>query len=205
MSPLAAFLLKTVLISLSGVMAPGAVTAAAIAHGTRRRWAGVSLAVGHGLVEIPLIFLLMLGLHLVIERPSVRTAIGFVGGLFLLWMAVGMFRDLRRPDFQPAGPAASGPLVTGVVLSAANPYFLFWWATVGLNLALDAKHLGPLALVLFAAVHWLCDLVWLTILTLSAFHGSSLLGPRIQKRILAACALALAAFGLWFLVDAMRP
>lgn len=203
MHELAAFLFKTLVISLSGVMAPGAVTAAAIAHGARKPWAGSLMAVGHGIVEIPLIFLLMLGLYLVFENPHVKTAIGIVGGLFLLWMAAGMFKTLRRPDFQPARMVTAGPVASGILLSATNPYFLFWWATVGLNLALDAKNLGLPALILFAVVHWLCDLTWLTILTCAAFHGANLLAPRNQRWILAACALALAGFGLWFLLDAL--
>ena len=36
-------------------MAPGAVTAAAISHGTRSKWSGIWLAAGHGVIEIPLI------------------------------------------------------------------------------------------------------------------------------------------------------
>ena len=49
MDGLAAFLLKTIIISLSGVMAPGAVTAATIANGTRSRWAGTLISIGHGI------------------------------------------------------------------------------------------------------------------------------------------------------------
>ena len=204
MDKLLPFLLQVVVISLSGVMAPGAVTAAAIAHGTKRRWAGAWLAVGHGIVEIPLIALLMLGLYLVFENPVVKTAIGLVGGAFLLWMAIGMLREIRRPDFEPAKTVTAGPVATGMLLSATNPYFLFWWATVGLNLALGARALGPAALVLFAVVHWLCDLAWLTILTLAAYHGTNLLSPRNQRWILALCGLALGGFGLWFLFDALN-
>ena len=203
MNTLTAFLLKTIVISLSGVMAPGAVTAAAIAHGTQKRWSGTQMAIGHGIVEIPLIFLLMLGLHLVFENPHVKTAIGIIGGAFLLWMAYGMLKDIRHPDFKPASMITAGPVKTGIILSATNPYFLFWWATVGLNLALDAKDLGIFTLALFALVHWSCDLVWLTTLTLSAYHGTNLLSVKNQKWILGICALALGGFGIHFLFDAV--
>lgn len=197
------FLIQTVVISLSGVMAPGPVTAAVLAQGSRNRWAGTLIALGHGLLEIPLIFLLMLGLSVFFESPLTRTLIGAVGGLFLLWMSVGMLREIRKPDFDPKSGSTRGPLLTGFVLSAANPYFLFWWATVGLNLAMRAKELGGTALVLFAAVHWLCDWVWLTILSFSVFYGTGLLNQRNQKWILGFCALALGWFGLRFLLDAV--
>ena len=68
MEKLIPFLLSAIIISLSGVMAPGAVTAATIAQGTRSRWAGLLISVGHGIVEMPLIFLLMLLISLSHEK-----------------------------------------------------------------------------------------------------------------------------------------
>ena len=100
----------------------------------------------------------------------------------------------------------NGPIATGVILSATNPYFLFWWATVGLNLAIDAKELGVVALVLFAIAHWLCDLFWLSALSLGAFitHRSvGLFSDKRQKGILIFCGLALLFFGGKFLFDAL--
>lgn len=203
MDTLPTFLLKTIFISLSGVMAPGAVTAATIAQGTRNRWAGARIAVGHGIIEIPLIFLLMLGLYLFFQNPTVKVVIGLAGGAFLLWMGIGLLREIKKPVGDGQVLYTAGPIATGFMLSATNPYFLFWWATVGLNLALGGKELGFAALVLFAVVHWMCDLVWLTILSLAAFHGATLLSPKKQKWILGACGLALVVFGLLFIRDAV--
>lgn len=199
---LVSFLIQTIVISLSGVMAPGPVTTAVLAQGSRNRWAGTLIAIGHGILEIPLIFLLMLGLAAVFKYPLTRTAIGIAGGLFLIWMSFGMLREIRKPDFNPKTVSGRGPLITGFFLSATNPYFLFWWVSVGLNLAWRAHAIGWFALVLFAVVHWTCDLVWLTILSLSAFYGANLLSRRNQKWILAFCAMVLAGFGIWFLLDA---
>lgn len=198
------FLLKAVGISLSGVMAPGAVTTAAIAQGARRRWAGVLMAVGHGIVEIPLIFFIMFGLGVLFQAEWFRVAVGLFGGAFLLWMGVGMLRNQGGAD-SPSGRAAeAGPMMTGLVLSAGNPYFLLWWATVGLNLTLEARHLGWLAFALFALVHWLCDLVWLTILSFGSFHGTNILGPRSQQIVLQVCGIALALFGTHFIYRAVE-
>ena len=200
---LLSFLFNAVVISLSGVMMPGAVTAATLAQGTCRPQAGSLIAIGHGLLEIPLIFLMMLGLYVFLDAAAVKTAVGFVGGVFLLWMSWGMLRELKKPDFHPQTVYRAGPVATGFLLSATNPYFLLWWATVGFNLALRARELGTTALVLFAGVHWLCDFVWLTILSVSAFYGANLLSSRNQKWILAFCALTLAGFGIYFIIDAL--
>lgn len=202
-----AFFVNVVLISLSGVMAPGAVTAATIAQGTRNRWAGTLIALGHGIVEIPLIFLLMLGLGLVFELEPMKIAIGILGGGFLLWMGFDMLRQPPANSDTPETAFNKGAVTTGIVLSATNPYFLFWWATVGLNLAIGAKELGITALILFAIVHWSCDLIWLSILSIGAFvthKGAGLFGQKIQRGILLFCGVALLAFGVKFMVDALK-
>ena len=207
MEKLIPFLLSAIIISLSGVMAPGAVTAATIAQGTRSRWAGTLISVGHGIVEMPLIFLLMLGLHFFFEMDPVKIAIGILGGGFLLWMGCGMLRQTRRPLAEQSGIFKSSSIRTGMLLSATNPYFLLWWATVGLNLALKAGGFGSLALVLFAIIHWLCDVVWLSILSFAAFYthkGAGLFSARIQKGILACCSIALLVFGGKFIFDALN-
>jgi len=200
---LTGFLLKAVGISLSGVMAPGAVTTAAIAQGAQRRWAGVWMAVGHGIIEIPLIFLIMFGLGVLFQADWFKIAVGLFGGAFLVWMGIGMLRDRGAADSPSGQVTNAGPMMTGLILSAGNPYFLLWWATVGLNLALEARTLGWLAFVLFALVHWLCDLVWLTILSFGSFHGTNVLGPRAQRIVLYVCGVALALFGLHFLYRAV--
>ena len=58
---LSAFLLEAVLISLSGVIAPGPVTAVTVSKGTKSPHAGAMIALGHGIVEIPLMILMLYG------------------------------------------------------------------------------------------------------------------------------------------------
>ena len=196
------FLASAVVISLSGVMAPGTVTAATIAQGTRSKNAGALIAIGHAVIEIPLIFLLILGFGVVLKSQKVQIAIGIAGGLFLLWMGLQLIRDIRKAEYNSADSYKTGPVLTGFILSIGNPYFLLWWATVGLNLALRARSLGVLALVLFAIVHWLCDLVWLHLLAWASFKGSALLSPIRQKIVFGICAAALFFFGVKFIYDA---
>ena len=201
---LAIFLLKAVGISLSGVMAPGAVTAATIAQGTSRPNSGALIAIGHGFIEIPLIFLIMYGLGTMLQETEwLRIAIGLAGGGFLIWMAVQMLRQLRHADFSPEKAYPAGPIATGVILSISNPYFLLWWATVGLNLTNDARQFGMIAFAMFAAIHWLCDLVWLSILSIASFKGSHFMSSKNQRIILAICAVAIAFFGIIFIWDAI--
>jgi threonine/homoserine/homoserine lactone efflux protein len=96
------------------------------------------------------------------------------------------------------------PFVIGIVLTGANPYFLIWWAIVGLALITQAVELGLLAFALFAVVHWLCDLVWLEALSLASHKGTELLGGRVQRIVLLVCGTMLVVFGVKFLVDAIE-
>jgi len=198
------FLLQAAAISLSGVLAPGPITAATLAAGTRRRHAGGLIAVGHGIVELPLMVLIMAGMGVLFERQGVRIGIGLLGGAFLVFMGVRMLTSSSKTLDPAAGPGGRSPVWTGVVLSAGNPYFLLWWATVGLALATQAMYLGVLAFALFAAVHWLCDLIWLEALSLAAHRGARRIGERRQRIVLIVCAAVLLGFGAKFIWDAAK-
>ncbi len=184
-------------------MAPGPVTAAAIGMGTRSRYAGMLIAVGHGIVEFPLIVLIVLGLGKILKLPTAQIIIGLAGGAFLLIMAIQMLKSLRAAEEQQTKVTKSTPVLTGIILSASNPYFLLWWATAGLNLAIIAKGIGIWAFVVFAIVHWLCDFIWLTALSWASFKGSVLLGPQGMRIVLMICAAALFFFGLFFIYNAL--
>ena len=183
-------------------MAPGPVTAATIAAGTQRRHAGALIAVGHGMVEFPLMLLIIAGAGKFFACEKVKIAVGFCGGLFLLWMAVQMLRDWGKPLDPAQRISPRSPLWTGVILSAGNPYFLLWWATVGLALANQARAFGVFAFAVFAVVHWLCDLVWLEALSWATCAGGEILGGRRQKFVLLFCAAAVLIFGVMFVFRA---
>ena len=198
------FLIEVVVISLSGVMAPGPVTAAAIGMGTRSRYAGPLIAVGHGVVEFPLMILIVLGVGRILKLPTAQIVIGLAGGIFLLIMAIQMLKSLHSAEKQQGKVTKSAPVLAGIILSAGNPYFLLWWATVGLALATTATGIGIWAFAIFAIVHWLCDLIWLSALSWASFKGSVLLGPRGMRILLMICSAALFVFGLIFIYNAVN-
>jgi hypothetical protein len=80
----------------------------------------------------------------------------------------------------------------------------WWWLSVGMVLVVQALTFGILGVVPFIVVHWLCDLVWLWVLSALSFQGADRFGPRFQVGSLAVCGIALLGFGLKFVVDAVR-
>jgi len=203
MSAIISFLLQAVGISLSGVMAPGSLTAATVSAGARRRHAGLWVALGHGVIEFPLMVLIVAGIGPILKSQTARIVIGLTGGAMLLLMGAQVLLSLRRPGGPSSPSSGRHPLVLGVVLSGGNPYFLLWWATIGLALATRAVEFGRLAFAAFAVIHWLCDLLWLEALSLASHKGASLFGGRSERIIAVVCGAALLLFGGKFLYDAV--
>jgi threonine/homoserine/homoserine lactone efflux protein len=200
------FLLQVFVISFSGAMQPGPVTAAAIAIGGRNRYAGILLALGHVIVEFPVMILIMLGIGRVFELRGFQIVVGLAGGIVLLIMATTMFISLKTRESrqEQEKDVRDRPVLAGIILSVSNPYFLLWWATIGLALATDAKGFGVWAFALFALVHWLCDGLWLHALSWASYKGSTVFGGRTQRIVLMMCSVALLVFGLVFIFKAGR-
>ncbi|MHC4759680.1 MAG: LysE family transporter [Planctomycetota bacterium] len=201
---LAIFLFEVFVISFSGAMQPGPVTATAITLGTKNRYAGLLLSLGHVIIEFPLMVLIILGLDRILKLTTTRIVIGLAGGAVLIIMAVQMFMSLKKIENADYKPLHNKPITAGIVLSIGNPYFLLWWATVGLALATQAVEFGVWAFGMFAVTHWLVDCVWLLLLSWTSFKGSQLLKVKFQKIVLTVCAFALVIFGLFFIFDAVK-
>ncbi len=196
------FIVQAVIISLSGVMAPGPITAVTVGAGTRSPHAGVLVAVGHGIVEFPLMLCIFFGLGFVLNLGYVKIAIFSLGGLFLLFMGADMLQSLKQAT-TGVSKSTDKPLVAGILLSMGNTYFLLWWATVGTTLISKAVAFGIAGFLIFAVVHWLCDFVWLFVLSAFSYKGGNLLGIRFQQAMFGVCGVFLIVFGVKFMSDAI--
>jgi len=200
MGSFSAFLLEAVAISLSGVMAPGPITSVVVGKGSESPHAGALVALGHGVVEMPLMVAVFYGVGRLLELPHTQAIIALAGGLFLLWMGFGMVRSLRA-DGPASGESTQSPFAAGILLSVGNPYFLVWWATVGAALISRSARFGLRGFLAFALAHWSCDFVWDYGLSVLSFKGGQVLGARFQKGISLVCGAALIVFGGRFVID----
>ena len=168
------FLIETVIISLSGVMAPGALSAVTISHGIRSSRSGIAVAIGHGVVEVPLLVLIYFGVGALMQVSGFQVFVGGIGGILMVWMGVSIIR--HRIAAVNEVELSESSFLAGVMVSAGNPYFLIWWATVGSSLVIRSVEYGFVGVLLFGICHWLCDLVWLWLLSLLAYRASSIFG-----------------------------
>ena len=203
-SALLPFLLQAAFISLSGVMAPGPLTAVIVGEGNRSPHAGALVALGHGAVEFPLMALLLYGFGHTLDLSLVRPVVDMAGAVVLLVMGTGMIRGARTASIDGV-PSAKGisPLWRGALLTAGNPYFLVWWATVGAALLIQSTDHGRLGTGLFALTHWLCDFVWFYFLSALVFRGGRFFGRRFQHIVFAVCGAFLLLLGIRFGVEGM--
>ncbi|MFU8796292.1 MAG: LysE family transporter [Dehalococcoidia bacterium] len=198
---LGVFLLSAAAISLTGVMLPGPLTTAVIAKGYDNKHAGALIGAGHGILEIPLIIAIYLGLWQVIGSPRVLQGIYVAGGLMLLYLGIRMFRATGRGSYAAAG-LPSGALATGVVVTATNPSFYAWWATVGIALIAVASEFGHRGVLLLMLVHVPLDVIWNEFLSVGTYESRRWWTPRTQRIVFSVCSIAMIGFGVWFVANA---
>ena len=193
------------LVSLSGVMMPGPVSAMAITEGTRRGpVAGPLITVGHAAAEAVMLGLLVLGMNRVLQQPPVIGAIGILGGAVLAWMGWGIagaaWRNRLDPPAEAVGRSAGRSLVrTGLLTTVTNPYWLLWWATVGAAYFVRFTRFGPLAVAgLFFIGHLSLDLGWNSFLALVVGAGRGRIPARAFRVVLGGCGVFLIGMSLYF-------
>jgi threonine/homoserine/homoserine lactone efflux protein len=117
-----------------------------------------------------------------------------------MWMGIDLFRA-RKKIVREGRDTSYNAFVAGILMSGLNPFFLFWWATVGLTLIktfVDA--VGAWGLPFFIIVHWLCDLVWLSAVSYAVYRTHSFWGEKVQVWVFIVLSLALLYFGGQFVV-----
>jgi threonine/homoserine/homoserine lactone efflux protein len=191
------------MISISGVLSPGPMTAAVIQQGSRSKLTGVHIALGHGVVEMPLIFFIFLGASSLFKLEWIRILIGLAGGLYLLYMAKDLLMPSKIREDKENDKVPSS-FYSGILLSIGNPYFLLWWGTIGAGLVISSLKFGLAGLVLFAIFHWLCDLIWYSFLSLASFKGMEMLGTGFYKKVNILCGIVMIFYGGVFIVNSVK-
>jgi len=198
------FLLSVVFISLSGVMTPGPLFAVTVAKALKDKTAGVLVSFGHGIIEFLLMFLIYFGFAQFLASNLTQKIIGLIGGLIMVYMGFRMVKTEKKTN-EEYEKVKHSALVAGIVTTGANPYFLLWWATVGAVLIMNATIFGFAGFLIFAIVHWLCDLLWNTFVSVTVFKSRRFWTKRVQKIIFGFCFMVLTGFGIWFIISALLP
>ena len=188
-------------IALSGALMPGPLLTITLSESAKRGfYAGPLIVLGHGILELLLLLLLLLGLAPILKNDQVIGSVGVVGAVVLIWMAVGMIRSLPSLSLERVAKdsKSTNPVWAGVLMSLANPYWIIWWATIGLGYILYSFTVGLLGVAAFFAGHILADLAWYAAVSFAVSHGRRFMSDKIYKGVIACCALALLGFAFYF-------
>jgi threonine/homoserine/homoserine lactone efflux protein len=193
------------IVSFSGVLIPGPLTAVSIAKGFKEKTAGVKIAAGHGLIEVPLILLIYFGFSRFFQDTEslIITLISFFGGVMLAYMGITMFQ-LRKIMVEKGKDLPVSSLGAGVLTTGGNPSFFVWWATVGALLVINAALFGPIGVLIFIIVHESADLLWYGLLSFGTHRSKHLMTPGFHEALFGALAILLIAFGGWFILSGIR-
>jgi threonine/homoserine/homoserine lactone efflux protein len=188
-------------IALSGALMPGPLLTTVIAESAKHGFkSGPLLILGHAILEALTLGLIVFGLAGFVSNTLAMRLIAAIGSLVLFYFGAGMIASLPGLSLKSkkTSPKATNLVLLGITVSASNPYFAFWWLTIGLGLVLAAQKQGLLAVFVFFLGHITADLGWYSLVSWGISKGREFISDRIYRRIILACAVALIGFSLYF-------
>ncbi|MFW2367162.1 MAG: LysE family transporter [Desulforhopalus sp.] len=195
------------IIALSGALMPGPLLTVTVSESSRRgAMTGPMMIFGHGILELVLILALLAGLAPLLVRDDVFTFISLTGGSVLLWMGLSMLRSLPGLTLNEhvSNEKSRNLVLAGIVLSAVNPYWLIWWASIGLGYIMHSMKFGFLGVAAFFSGHILADLAWYALISFGIARGRHLFSNALYRKMIGGCGLFLIIFSFWFFTSGVR-
>jgi len=201
---LAGLIVSTVVVSVSGALSPGPLTASAIAIGTRRfAKGGFLIAFGHMLFEFPYILIiasLSSSISFFLKNVNVSYALTLIVLAFILFFSYLVIKEginvirAGTSRMSESKGYTLNPVLVGIILTGFNPYFLLWWLSVGLPLIQLSMTAGlPLLLLMYGSHVWM-DYLWLTLMGFAGESGVKILKSKGYGVFLILLGLILALF-----------
>lgn len=204
MEQIIGFAIAVIIISASGVLAPGPLFASNIFYGLIGGIkAGIKVSFGHATVELPLIILLGIGALSLETFPEFRILISIFGAIGLFAFAGLQLKQIVFQKQIQNYQNKRGPFLAGILLSALNPFFIIWWLSIGFKLISDSIlfwSLGGIG-ILFILHIWM-DFAWLSSTAYLSSKASKMISDRNFRFIIMGLSLSLIYFGITFLIDA---
>lgn len=198
--------ITSLFVAFSGALMPGPLLTVTISESARRgAVAGPLLIMGHGILELILLAALFLGLGPILEHRMFFLISAFAGGAIMFWMAWGMFRSLPSLSVHTtrANVSAKSNLpLTGALMSLANPYWIIWWATIGLGYVVYARQFGLWGVVFFFVGHIAGDFIWYWAISFAVSKGKTLFTDKVYRILIGICGGFLVLFAIYLIFSA---
>ncbi len=201
--------LSALAVGFSGAMMPGSLLTYVIRQSLREGpKVGFLVIVGHAALELLLIAGIFLGLDMVLKSNAAQITIGMVGGLMLCWLGGDMIVKAARGRVSVSMESQSRNseklVLSGALLSLANPYFLLWWAVIGLGFLTQAyRDFAVLGVAVYFAGHITADFAWYGLISTVVGKTRRFIGEKPYRVIIIVLGALLVFFGAKFLIDAV--
>jgi len=202
------------LAGLSGAVVPGSLMTLVVNYSlTRGFGAGLRTVTGHAVLELLLLLVLLRGGGDWLSRPAVVAGIAVCGGIVLVWMGYTMIAGARTATLELAATDVAAtkmkrrillPECAGALVSATNPYWVLWWATIGITYLGLTKDYGLPGFLSFYLGHIAADFVWYGCLAALLVKGRQHINVKLYQGILICCGLFLLGLAVYFFVTAGR-
>lgn len=201
--------LQIILVSVSGVFSPGPLLFANLALSKYGGfWSGIKIAVGHTIIELPVIILLSLPfavspINLTFSTTKIITLIA--GAFLIVFGILYVVRSIRTrgsPNSAINTSRIENPYLAGIMFTSLNPFFIVWWTTVGVKLISDSisqlGHPAGIAFLFFAHI-WM-DYAWLGLSSYLASRGFNIIRSEYHKYITILLTVPLFYYGIYFIL-----
>lgn len=202
---------SSLLVAYSGALMPGPMLTVVVSESPQHGFAAGPLVVlGHAVLELTLIVALVVGLGSLLERHSVQAAVEIGGGAMLVWMGASMALAVMRGhvslkwEHDAAAPPRAQPVLAGILASLSNPYWLIWWATIGMAYLSKSYAAGALGVGAFYVGHIMGDLTWYSAVSGLMAAGRRFIGLSVYKGLLVFCGAFLVVLAVVFLYAGVR-
>lgn len=200
--------LKSMAVGFSGAVMPGSLLTYTMKQSlTASKRSGWIIAAGHAILELLLIVLIFLGFDTVLNSKYAIIVIGILGGALLMYLGIGMIwgavRNTAKVIIEDGKPQNQNMLLSGFLISAANPYFLVWWTGVGLAFVMKSYTMfGIPGVIVYYLGHICADFIWYG--TISTVIGTTkkFINEKAYRVIIGMLGIVLVVFGFYFLFDA---
>ncbi len=130
-------------LSLTGALAPGPLSAAVVMQSSKHgRLHGILPMVGHAIVEIGIVAAIIVSAQIFAFDALTRSLMIGSGGVVIVFFGILALKDYRfkestrglEEDNTNKGISSALEATTqGAIVSILSPYFLLWWAAIGLS------------------------------------------------------------------------
>lgn len=169
--------------------------------------AGWIIAAGHAILEFLLIVLIFLGFDSILNSNYAIIGIGIIGGALLMYLGAGMLvgaaKNTTKVIVADDKPRYQNMLVSGFLISAANPYFLVWWTGVGLAFVMKSyTAFGIAGVAVYYLGHICADFIWYGSISTIIGTTKKFINEKAYRIIIGMLGIVLVVIGFYFLLDA---